>query len=121
MGAPSLATALLQACTEAAGYCDRHSLDATQFHQARLNSLLDHRANRFDNGHMTGNEFIRKVRRLGRKQDVRVAFVPRRGKGSHGTLFYGARFTVVRNPKDELKTGTLHAMLEQLGLRLDEL
>jgi mRNA interferase HicA len=26
------------------------------------------------------------------------------------------RRTVVRNPKDELKTGTLHAMLKQLGL-----
>jgi len=74
-----------------------------------------------DNEHMTGNEFIRKVQRLGRKNSVRVVFVPRRGKGSHGTLFYGARFTVVRNPKDELKTGTLHAMLAQLGLTLNDL
>lgn len=48
-------------------------------------------------------------------------FVTRRGKGSHGTLFYGERFTIVRNPKDELKTGTLYAMLNQLGLRLDDL
>ncbi len=74
-----------------------------------------------DNEYMTGNEFIRRVRRLGRKNSVRVAFVPRRGKGSHGTLFYGARFTIVRNPKNELKTGTLHAMLDQLGVTLDEL
>ena len=74
-----------------------------------------------DNVRMTGNEFIRKVRRLGRKNGVRVTFVPRRGKGSHGTLFYGSRFTVVRNPRDELKTGTLHAMLDQLGLTLDAL
>ena len=74
-----------------------------------------------DNIYMTGNEFIRKVRRLGRKNGVRVTFVPRRGKGSHGTLFYGSRFTVVRNPRDELKTGTLHAMLDQLGLTLDTL
>ena len=70
---------------------------------------------------MTGNEFIRKVKRLGRKNDVAVQFVARRGKGSHGTLFYGARVTIVRNPKDELKTGTLHAMLDQLGLRLEDL
>ncbi len=74
-----------------------------------------------DNEYMTGNEFIRKVRRRGRKNGVQVAFVPRRGKGSHGTLFYGARFTIVRNPKNELKTGTLHAMLDQLGVTLDEL
>jgi len=44
-----------------------------------------------------------------------------RGKGSHGTLFYGSAFTIVRNPKDELKKETLHAMLSQLGLELEEL
>ncbi|MHB8310730.1 MAG: type II toxin-antitoxin system HicB family antitoxin, partial [Metallibacterium sp.] len=32
-----------------------------------------------------------------------------RGKGSHQTYF-GSVFTVVRNPKVELKTGTFHAM-----------
>jgi mRNA interferase HicA len=41
---------------------------------------------------------------------------PERGKGSHGLLILGDRRTVVRNPKDELKTGTYHAMLKQLGL-----
>ena len=70
---------------------------------------------------MTGNEFIRKVKKLGRKKGVAVQFVARRGKGSHGTLFYGTRFAIVRNPKDDLKTGTLHAMLDQLGLRFEEL
>jgi mRNA interferase HicA len=57
---------------------------------------------------------------LGRKRGVTVAFVPERGKGSHGTLYYGEKLTIVRNPKDELKTGTLHAMLTQLGLTLSE-
>lgn len=52
---------------------------------------------------------------------MEVRFVARRGKGSHGTLFYGLRFTIVRNPKDELKTGTLRAMLDQLGLRIKDL
>ena len=70
---------------------------------------------------MTGNEFILKIRRLGRQRGVQVAFVPERGKGSHGTLYYGEKLTIVRNPKDELKTGTLHAMLMQLGLTLREL
>jgi mRNA interferase HicA len=72
-------------------------------------------------GFMTGNEFIRKVRRLGRRRDVKVAFVSERGKGSHGTLYYGDKLTIVRNPKDELKTGTLHAMLTQLGVTLSDL
>jgi len=70
---------------------------------------------------MTGAEFIRKIKRLGNKNDIPVNFVARRGKGSHGTLFYGSRFTIVRNPKDELKKGTLNEMLNQLGLSLKDL
>ena len=69
---------------------------------------------------MKGAEFIRKIKKLGRKNDAPVKFITRRGKGSHGTLFYGENFTIVRNPKDELKTGTMHAMLDQLGLTLDD-
>jgi hypothetical protein len=34
----------------------------------------------------------------------------------HITLYYGENFTVVRNLKDELKTGTYKAMLKQLDL-----
>ncbi|MFQ5693478.1 MAG: type II toxin-antitoxin system HicA family toxin [Nitrospinota bacterium] len=70
---------------------------------------------------MTGNEFIRRVRKLGRKRGLPVAFVAERGKGSHGTLYFGDRRTIVRNPKDELKKGTLGAMLRQLGVRLEDL
>jgi len=69
---------------------------------------------------MTGSEFIRKVKKLGQKKGIPVRFIARRGKGSHGTLFYGSRFTIVRNRKDELKKGTLHAMLDQLGVNLDD-
>jgi mRNA interferase HicA len=70
---------------------------------------------------MKGTEFIRKIKRLGRRNEISVKFVTRRGKGSHGTLLYGGDFTIVRNPKDELKTGTLHAMLDQLGLAIDDI
>lgn len=70
---------------------------------------------------MKGTEFVRRVRRVGRRRGVAVEFNPERGKGSHGTLYFGSRFTVLRNLKDELKTGTLHAMLKQLGLTLEDL
>jgi mRNA interferase HicA len=70
---------------------------------------------------MRGAEFVRRVRRLGRRRGVAVSFREERGKGSHGTLYYGSRFTVVRNLKDDLKKGTLHAMLKQLGLTPDDL
>lgn len=68
-----------------------------------------------------GAEFVRRVRRVGRKRGISVEFHPERGKGSHGTLYFGSRLTVVRDLKDELRTGTLHAMLKQLGLSLGDL
>lgn len=34
-------------------------------------------------------------------------------ESSHVTLYLGNKLSIVRNPKDELKTGTLHAMLRQ--------
>ena len=65
---------------------------------------------------MTGHEFIRKVKALGKRDDIPVVLHASRGKGSHQTLYYGEAFTVVRNLKDELKTGTFHAMCQQLGI-----
>jgi mRNA interferase HicA len=69
-----------------------------------------------DTATVKGAEFVRRIRKIGRKRGVAVELVPERGKGSHGLLYFGTRFTVVRDLKDELKTGTLHAMLKQLGL-----
>src|SRR3989338_1195997 len=42
-------------------------------------------------------------------------------QASHSTLEYGDRFTIIRNLKDELKTGTFNAMLKQLGINKKEL
>ncbi len=70
---------------------------------------------------MKGSEFIKKIKKLGRINDVTVKYLTQRGKGCHGTLYYGSSFTVVRKPKDELKKGTLHAMLAQLGLNLNDI
>jgi mRNA interferase HicA len=65
---------------------------------------------------MTGAEFIRAMRRLGRRREVEVRFLKRRGKGSHGTLYFGARKTIVKDRKKELSRGLLMDMLRQLGL-----
>ncbi len=63
---------------------------------------------------MTGREFVRRLRRLGRKQGVAVALVPSRGKGGHQTLYYGERFTIVQT--GEIPPGTLRRMCRQLGI-----
>lgn len=69
-----------------------------------------------DTVQVRGNEFIRRVHRHAKDHGLPFEWRPDLGKGSHGILILGDRRTVVRNPKDELKTGTLHAMLKQLGL-----
>ena len=70
---------------------------------------------------MRGNEFIKKIQKLAKKRGISANVDSKRGKGSHVTLYFRSRLTIVRNPKDELKTGTLKAMLSQLGITLDDL
>lgn len=70
---------------------------------------------------MRGSEFIKKVKKLAKKRGIKSYVDKKRGKGSHVTLYFGKKFTIVRNPQDELKTGTLKAMLAQLEIREDEL
>lgn len=65
---------------------------------------------------MTGNEFLRRIKRLGRERGVAVRFEPRHGKGSHGTLHYGSRKTTLKDLHKEIGTGLLRGMLAQLGL-----
>jgi mRNA interferase HicA len=70
---------------------------------------------------MNGAEFIRRIQYLARKTGVTVRLDLRHGKGSHGRLYYGTRFTTVKDRRKELGPGLLHAMLRQLGLTRDDL
>jgi mRNA interferase HicA len=70
---------------------------------------------------MKGSEFLKKLKALAKSQSITVHIEQRRGKGSHSTLFYGERFTIIRNLKDELKTGTYNAVLKQLGINEKDL
>ena len=75
----------------------------------------------YDVAAVTGAEFIRGVRKAGRKNGVSVRFVPRRGKGSHGRLYYGGRFTTVKDRRAEIGSGLLVKMLRDLGLTRHDL
>ena len=70
---------------------------------------------------MNGGEFERRIRKIGRKRGVSVSFDPGRGKGSHGRLYYGTRFTTLKDRRKELGPGLLKAMLDQLGLTIRDL
>lgn len=58
---------------------------------------------------------------LGRTRDAIVRFESRSGKGSDGRLYYGDRFTTVKDRKKEIGKGLLAEMIKQLGLTPDDL
>lgn len=64
---------------------------------------------------------MKRVHKLAKARGLSCSWHPDMGKGSHGVLKLAGRRTVVRNLKDDLKTGTLHAMLKQLGLTAADL
>ena len=66
--------------------------------------------------HMKGKTFIDRVSELGMVRGVPVYLNTKRGKGSHVTLYYGSRKTVVKDRRKELPPGLLSAMIRQLGL-----
>jgi mRNA interferase HicA len=70
---------------------------------------------------MNGHEFEHKIRRAGRVRGVPVAFDAGSGKGSHGRLYFGGRFTTLKDRKKEIGPGLLKAMLNQLGLKTADL
>lgn len=65
---------------------------------------------------MKGREFVDRVFELGAARDVPVRLETKRGKGSHVTLYYGTRKTIVKDRRKELAPGLLSAMIRQLGL-----
>ena len=63
---------------------------------------------------MTSREFIRRARAYARRTGQAFRYDPTQGKGSHGRLYVGNRFTTVK--RGELSKGILAAMLRQLKI-----
>ena len=61
------------------------------------------------------------MRRMARPRRVKVRHVAGHGKGSHGTLYYGDHFTIVKDLKKEIKEGLLVEMCRQLGIKKADL
>ena len=57
-----------------------------------------------------------RVFELGAERDVSVRLDTKRGKGSHATLYFRSRKTIVKDRRKELPPGLLSAMILQLGL-----
>ena len=69
-----------------------------------------------DSNAVKGAEFLRRLKKVGKARNIAVRVVASRGKGDHMTVHFGDRRTILGDLRKEIKTGTLHAMLKQLGL-----
>lgn len=65
---------------------------------------------------MTGNELLKRLKKIARERALRLDLVRERGKGSYATLYLGERFTVIKDRKKEIGPGLLRKMLSDLGL-----
>ena len=70
---------------------------------------------------MKGNELLRKVKAISKRRALSYRWVPERGAGSHGTLYLGSQYTIVKDLKKELGPGLLSDMCKQLGIRKEDL
>jgi len=71
---------------------------------------------------MTGNELLRKLKRLARERTATLEFDPSAGKGGHGEIRFGNRYAMLRSARQkEIPKGTLRAILRQLGIDPREL
>ncbi len=70
---------------------------------------------------MKGSEFWRLLKRLARRRGLHAEFDERHGKGSHGRIYLGSRFTTMKDRKKEISPGLLKAICEDLGISPEEL
>lgn len=75
----------------------------------------------FDTGQMKASEFLRRLKIHAKREHLSYRWRPERGVGSHGTVYVGERFTVVKDLKKELGPGLLADMCKQLGIRKETL
>jgi mRNA interferase HicA len=65
---------------------------------------------------MTGSELLRRLRRLARQRQLTFLYEARSGKGGHGRVYLGDRFTTIPALTHEIAPGLLTKILRDLGL-----
>lgn len=75
----------------------------------------------FDNREMKGSEFLRKLKSIAKRNKLAYRWNSERGAGSHGTVYLGERFTVVKDLKKEIGPGLLADMCKQLGVQKEDI
>ena len=75
----------------------------------------------YDSAFMNGNELLKKIKKLAKRKNKDLEFFRAYGKGSHSTLKYGDKKTIIKDLKKEIGPGLLSKMLKQLEIDKDEL
>ena len=70
---------------------------------------------------MKGSEFLRKLKALAKRESKAYRWVPHRGSGSHGTVYFAGALAVVKDLKKDIGPGRLAAMCKQLDIRKEDL
>lgn len=65
---------------------------------------------------MNGHAFERCVKNYARKHGLTARY-EHHGKGSHGRLYLGTRFTTIKDRRKEIGKGLFVAMCNQLGIK----
>ena len=65
---------------------------------------------------MNGAEFLKRLKKYGKANNLPVTFIAERGKGSHGTVYLGNKSTIVKDRTKEIGPGLLGKMLGHLGI-----
>lgn len=70
---------------------------------------------------MTGDELLKRLKKLAKEQKVMFSIYKQHGKGSHATVYFGSKKTILPYSRRELQTGTLNGILKQLGIDKEDL
>lgn len=70
---------------------------------------------------MNGAEFVKRIKAAAKRKGFSCTLDFSRGKGSHATLYFGDKFTIVKDRKKEIGPGLLASMLADLGLTKEDL
>ena len=68
---------------------------------------------------MNRAELLKRLKAHAKRNDLRYSFDPQKGRGSHGRVTVGDRFTTVK--KGEFGPGLLRKMLRDLDIEREEL
>ena len=70
---------------------------------------------------MNGNELIKILKKIGREKGLAVRLDRKRGKGSHFTLYFGVKRTIMKDRTKEISPGLLNNILANLGLKKEDI